>query len=911
MIDKVTLDMETYYDKDFSLSKMTTEEYVRDPRFEIIGVGVKHNSHPAHWFSGASKVNDVIRLIPWHKVALLCHNTNFDGFILSEHFGVAPKLYLDTLSMARPWHGMNVGGSLKKLSEHYELGVKGTEVVQALGKRLADFTPEELAQYGEYCKNDCELTAALFDKLTPLTPINELLLIDRTVRMFCLPQLTINARMVEDHLQEEIARKAELLAQVEEIAPKDVLMSNPKLQLLLESLGVDVPMKITPTGRNSPAFGKTDKAFTAMLEYEGPTEQNSELVRAIVAARLGVKSTIDETRAQRFLGIAQRGALPVDLQYCGALTTQRWSGGSKLNLQNLRRGGVLRKSLTAPEGQVVVAVDSSNIELRVNHCLADQVDTVQMFREGRDLYCEFASVLFNRTITKADKHERQLGKLAHLSLGYGCGADKFQEICRLNGVILTPGEAKRIVTLWRDTYPHIPALWRACGAALPSIVSGAEMWIDSQQLCRTSFGRINTKPHNQILYPELTQDGDKWTYKVRNETKFIYGAKVVENVCVDGDALVLTELGWKPLNQLGSERVHDGVEFVLHGGKVLNGVQHCVTVDSVFMTPTHEVLTDEGWKQASQVPRPYRPAIRNAHCDTTEPLGREKMALAFSVYLRKTRSETRFRPFERSEAGRNAELWVHDQATHKPWQRNAWYEQASSLRCLAKHVRQVQTAFASGLGQLRSAWDSSVRRVGSVLRELLARHGAELSPWAYAGSPRQRSGVQYSQLRMEDVQTTSTEHSPLHRHRHVCTVHADGGSTINAVLSVEEGAARSGIGGLRRHQEISGGEGGAAREVFDVVNCGPRNRFVVLGENGPFIVHNCQHLARNIIADQLLAISAKYPVVLAIHDEVVYLAPEAEAQEALEFGVAAMSRSPTWWPTIPLAAEGEFGRTYS
>lgn len=599
-MNKITLDWETYYDKDFSLSKLTTEEYVRDPRFEIIGVGVKHNEHPAHWFSGASKVKDVIRMIPWDKVALLCHNTIFDGFILSEHFGVAPKLYLDTLSMARPWHGANAGGSLAKLVAHYELGAKGTEVVQALGKRLADFTPEELAQYGEYCKNDCELTAALFDKLTPVTPINELLLIDRTVRMFCLPKLTINADMVEEHLQEEIARKEVLLAQVEEIAPKDVLLSNPKLHVLLESLGVDVPMKTTPTGRWSPAFGKTDKAFTALLEYAG---ENAELVQGIVAARLGVKSSIDETRAQRFLGIAKRGALPVDLQYCGALTTQRWSGGSKLNLQNLRRGGVLRKSLTAPDGQVVVAVDSSNIELRVNHCLAGQTDTVQMFREGRDLYCEFASVLFNRPITKADKHERQLGKLAHLSLGYGCGADKFQEICRINKVELTPGEAKRIVTLWRDTYSRIPALWRACGAALSNIQSGAEMWIDNQQLCKTGFERISTKPHNQILYPGLAQAGDKWTYKVRNETKFIYGAKVVENIC--------------------------------------------------------------------------------------------------------------------------------------------------------------------------------------------------------------------------------------------------------------------------------------------------------------------QHLARNIIADQLLAISAKYPVVLTVHDEIVFLAPEAEADVALAFGVAAMSQSPTWWPAIPLAAEGEFGRTYS
>jgi DNA polymerase I-like protein with 3'-5' exonuclease and polymerase domains len=888
MIDKLCLDWETYYDKEFSLSKLTTEEYVRDARFQIIGVGIKFNNNPARWFTGASNVNDVMRMIPWHKVALLCHNTNFDGFILSEHFGLSPRLYLDTLSMARPWHFATVGGSLKKLAEHYELGAKGTEVVQAMGKRLEDFTPEELAQYGEYCKNDCELTSALFDKLAAKTPVNELLLIDRTVRMFCQPKLVIDMAPVAQHLEEEIARKEALLVEVEAIAPKEVLMSNPKLQQLLESLGVDVPMKITPTGRLSPAFGKTDKEFTALLDYEG---HNAELVQAIIAARLGVKSTIDETRAQRFIGIAQRGPLPVDLQYCGAATTQRWSGGSKLNLQNLRRGGVLRRALMAPEGQVVVAVDSSNIELRVNHTLAGQDDTVAMFREGRDLYCEFASILFDRPITKADKSERQLGKLAHLSLGYGCGADKFLEICRLNGVTLTPGEAKKIVTLWRDTYARIPKLWRACNAALSHILSGAETWIDEQQLCRTGKECITTKPHNQILYPGLNQQGDKWTYKVRNETKYIYGAKVVENVCIEGSTLVLTEYGWKPLNTVGTEWVHDGVEFVPHGGIVFNGIQQCVTVDSVFMTPTHEVLTDEGWKPALEKPEPYRPIIRNAHCDTTEPLGREKNALAFQVYLRQRADQERVCGNPGSEARGGTELRMRNEEADRREEHDARNEPPPGLRCVAQYVRQVQTAYASSMEKLRSAWDSGLRRMGGILRELLARHGGNVPSWAYARSVGQQRRLRYAELCVENSQTTSTEYSSLHRSGYVCFVGADGGASVDAVLPVETGAS--------------------AHKVYDIVNCGPRNRFVVLGEEGPFIVHNCQHLARNIIADQLLAISAKYPVVLTVHDEVVYLAPEAEADEALAFGIAAMSTSPTWWPAIPLAAEGEYGRTYS
>ena len=47
----VVLDFETFYSKDFSLSKMTTESYIRDPRFEVIGVSVKVDSGGIRWIT--------------------------------------------------------------------------------------------------------------------------------------------------------------------------------------------------------------------------------------------------------------------------------------------------------------------------------------------------------------------------------------------------------------------------------------------------------------------------------------------------------------------------------------------------------------------------------------------------------------------------------------------------------------------------------------------------------------------------------------------------------------------------------------------------------------------------------------------------------------------------------------------
>jgi DNA polymerase len=308
-MDIVTIDFETYYDKEYSLSKMTTEAYVRDPRFEVIGVGVKVNDYPTDWYSG-DNVGKFLNSLDYRNKAILCHHTAFDGAILSWHFGIKPKLWLDTLSMARPLHNLTVGGSLAALTTYYGLGKKGDEVVQALGKRKADFTPEELARYGEYCKNDVELTYALFNKMKKGFPVSELLVIDQTLRMYTEPTIELDVLLLREHLEEVIARKDGLIADMgltgvtKEVLTK-TLMSNEIFSKYLINLGVEPPSKVSArTGKQAWAFSKTDKAFTDLLEHPDERVQNA------VAARLGVKSTIEETRTEALLVSLSGDACP-------------------------------------------------------------------------------------------------------------------------------------------------------------------------------------------------------------------------------------------------------------------------------------------------------------------------------------------------------------------------------------------------------------------------------------------------------------------------------------------------------------------------------------------------------------------------------------------------------------------------
>ena len=77
-MDIVTIDFETYYDKEYSLSKMTTEAYIRDNRFEVIGVAIKVNDNTTRWYEG-DKVSAVLSSLNLSDSVVLGHNTIFDG----------------------------------------------------------------------------------------------------------------------------------------------------------------------------------------------------------------------------------------------------------------------------------------------------------------------------------------------------------------------------------------------------------------------------------------------------------------------------------------------------------------------------------------------------------------------------------------------------------------------------------------------------------------------------------------------------------------------------------------------------------------------------------------------------------------------------------------------------------------
>lgn len=311
----ISLDFETFYSPSYGLKNLTTEEYVMGEEFEVIGVSIKVGEDLAKWYTGThAELKEILGGYKLETAVVLAHNCAFDAFILSQIFGIYPAKYLDTLSMARALHGVSVGGSLAALVKQYGLGEKGTEVVNALGKHRKDFTPTEMAAYAGYCINDTELCYALFKVLVKKFNIMELEVIHLTIRMWVIPLLELDISSAEEYLVDVRAKKQALLDSI--VDSKEVLMSNPRFANALEALGVEVPLKISPaTGKQAYAFAKTDDGLKDLMEYPDVR------VQALVAARLGLKSTIEETRAERYIGIAKRmGVIPVPLSYYGAST---------------------------------------------------------------------------------------------------------------------------------------------------------------------------------------------------------------------------------------------------------------------------------------------------------------------------------------------------------------------------------------------------------------------------------------------------------------------------------------------------------------------------------------------------------------------------------------------------------------
>ena len=289
----LVVDFETRWDsKDYTLSKMTTEEYVRSPMFKAFGIGYKWLDEDTTTWVTHDDIPSWVSSIDWKNINVLAHNAQFDVAILAWRYGAKPAFILDSLSMARALRGVEVGNSLAKLAEDYGLPPKGQAVHSTNG--LSEITFEMENELAVYCEHDVELCAQIFRNLMNEVeggfPENELKLIDMTLKMFVFPMLELDKEMLDEAIGDERAKREALLKKVD--IDETALASNDKFAEVLKGLGVNPPRKISKTtGKEAYAFAKSDALFQALLN------SSNDDVALICEARLKVKSTLERTRA--------------------------------------------------------------------------------------------------------------------------------------------------------------------------------------------------------------------------------------------------------------------------------------------------------------------------------------------------------------------------------------------------------------------------------------------------------------------------------------------------------------------------------------------------------------------------------------------------------------------------------------
>jgi len=608
-MDILTLDWETYYSADFTLSALTTEAYVRDPRFEEILLGIKINSTPAFWVLPDRAAHFLEKEVDWANTAVIAHHAHFDGLILSHHHGCKPAMWIDTLSMARILDGPKAGNSLHDLCIRHGISAKGDYVTFAKNKRAADFTAAERAEYGQYCVNDCERTYDLAQIFLDQMPAQELQIIDKVVRMFTEPVFVGDAERLKGAVATERQRKIDVLRRIGMLCPvcggegaqmdllttggprvdcpkcdgtgvdKKTIGSNEKLANLFRECGIEPPMKRSnTTGEQIYAFAKTDPGMQALLEDE------YEDVRFLAEARIAVKSSIVETRAQRYQHCAERGPMPVYESYAAAHTF-RMGGGDKMNWLNISSKhnenrpelSVIAASIMAPPGHKIVTADSGQGEARITAWLAGQQDLVDAFAQGRDVYSEHASTIYNRPVdgkkNPADRIPRQLGKASILGMGFGMGwAKASMEL--LKGMLgndpvqftmadmetlqvdpsrflNNPGKVKQVsempsrlelnarlihcavtnalIDRYREKYDRIVAYWALMEEIIDCMIQGREMVFGAHGIMRTAKDKIWMPNGVAMRYDGIQRDGREASYFNGRERTKIYGSLLVEN----------------------------------------------------------------------------------------------------------------------------------------------------------------------------------------------------------------------------------------------------------------------------------------------------------------------------------------------------------------------------------------------
>lgn len=525
-------DYETYYDDDYSLSKMIRTECLHDPRFKAHGCSFAVDDGDFFWVTG-DDLPAFFKEVGPSVDAMCCHNGLFDHGITGLFYMQERKMLLDTMSMAQVALSRRIPGqrmSLAKLAQYYfpdRPEFWKFEGILENFKGVYKLNPEQERKMAGYANQDGLVMRELFKMLVREdvpwhTTLEDISL---TLGMGVYPQLEMDTELAAaiNKREEEAKEKAVLDLGLD----RAQLRSPERFAELLRAQGVQPPLKKNPKGKLIYAFAAKDLEFMELADHDNPN------VRALHALRVGEKSAQAMTRAARWATLPRK--LPIPLRVAAAHTGRH--GGEEYNMQNPTKKGDLRKCIRAPEGHKVVVGDLSGIELRVNAWWCDERSLLDAWEIDPkfDVYSGLASRIYGREIIKGrDDDERFDGKTSELASQYGAGEGRIQLALRQAGVECSDELALRIKKTYRSTRTKIVERWRWLqDIAIPAMADMTPPVIKNGVTFEP--GRALLPSGRSIWYPNLhVNEAGDWVYTTTKKfavyEKKLYGGALLENL---------------------------------------------------------------------------------------------------------------------------------------------------------------------------------------------------------------------------------------------------------------------------------------------------------------------------------------------------------------------------------------------
>jgi len=947
---KLHIDIETYSSED--IKKTGAYAYAQSPDFEILMVAYAYGDEPV-------KVHDLLadEELPADLVAGLqdpnvtkgAHNATFERWCFQQiGYPTSPEEWectqikaaycglphsLGEVSKALELKQFGKAATGKALIKYFCGPCKPTKTNGGRHRNLPEHSPEKWQEFIEYCRQDVvaerevgrrlskyKIPAFEWDNYRLDQKIN-----DRGVALDL--KLAANATEIDN------AYKAGLRARFTELTGIEKTGSLPQLKRWLsDSLGKEITTlkkEVLPAllaeAEGSAAFevlnlrkrmGKTSTAkYKAVLASAGTDSRGRGYIQHYGAGRTG-------RSAGRLLQVQN---LPQDhlgdkLELARHMATHSTYEQFVVEFPDVAStlSQLIRTVIQAEEDYLLAAADFSAIEARVTAWLAGEKWRLDVFRTHGKIYEASAAAMFGVPIESIGKGSplRARGKVSELALGYQGGKGA---LAVMEAALRVPEEDRlsipekvELIRKWRLASPAIVEFWAMCersalqamrtGRVVESPCGRLRFKYDGKVLrirlpssrCLFYYGpRIGVNQWNRpsLQYRGVDQKTRQWSYL---DT---YGGKL----CLSASTKVLSSHGWKYITDItAADLVFDGREWVSSDGCIYNGDKPTINVSGVSMTADHKVLTNEGWKAASSCEGHNRVESRLPNSGPLCGLKWQKIPMASPLYMRSGDNPTCLRATETSKAKDSSLLRMQTQRDHRTEEDYARYDEAPGLRSLPLYASPLQQPNAQSLPQLRRPGYRSLRKLAKRVFGFLGRYAGELLQRLRPRQTRQQRGLQPSKLSLgysgEELQQPQKLYESTRPNGKRVRQTAGSSKDYDILQNTPRLTVRS--------------NEGLPEPVYDLVNCGPRNRFVVQDENGlPLIVHNCENIVQAVARD-LLFFSMRnldkhdFYTLMHVHDEAVARVPIASAEDDLKRMCAIMEEPPPWAQDCPLKVAG-------